>query len=205
MLARLLASSCGRRRAAAGVRPPGAVQLSRPPHPRQAIEGLLVLHVVDVAHELGLPEELLLQPGVAARERDRVVARRLAPHHAADGRPVLSPQWLEMEPAPDRHGVLLRFRVPVRARALGVQTEDVPLRPDPPDVRQRLRGRRAPAADDLQCRQRRARLLHGLDAGRAGRHADVHPIRHPAHPDRPGPHPVSHRAAAARRHLDGAR
>jgi hydrogenase/urease accessory protein HupE len=94
------------------------------------IEGILVLHVVDVAHELGMPEDELLRPGVARRQQDRVVAI-VAPRFAlrADGR-VLAPQWQEMDAAPDRHAVQLRFRIPgTRPGALGVQTAMFPYDP----------------------------------------------------------------------------
>jgi hypothetical protein len=74
------------------------------------IEGILVLHVVDVAHDLGLePADLLLQADVAARERDRVVAL-LAPRLTLRTERMLDIEWLEMTPQPDRHAVRLRFR-----------------------------------------------------------------------------------------------
>ena len=76
-------------------------------------EGVLVLHVVDVAYELGIePADRLLDPVEAARQRDRVVALitpRLRIGTGAD----VPIEWLGMEPAADRHGVLLRFRIPV--------------------------------------------------------------------------------------------
>ncbi|HEY6361618.1 MAG TPA: HupE/UreJ family protein [Vicinamibacterales bacterium] len=94
------------------------------------IEGLLVLHVVDVAHELGLPEDQFLLPGVAARERDRVVAVVSPRLTLRSGSQVLTPQWLEMEAAPDRHAVQLRYRIAgPRPGALGVQTNMFPYDP----------------------------------------------------------------------------
>ena len=76
-------------------------------------EGVLVLHVVDVAYELGIePADRLLDPVEAARQRDRVVALitpRLRIGTGAD----VPIEWLGMDPAADRHGVLLRFRIPV--------------------------------------------------------------------------------------------
>ena len=94
------------------------------------IEGILVLHVVDVAHELGIPEDQLLQPGVAARERDRVVALLSSRFTLrADGQ-ALMPRWQQMEAAPDRHAVQLRFRMPgPRPGAIGVQTAMFPYDP----------------------------------------------------------------------------
>ena len=76
-------------------------------------EGALVLHVVDVAHELGIdPADRLLDPVEVARARDRVVAlvaSRLTLSVAA----ALPVEWLGIEPAVDRHAVRLRFRIPV--------------------------------------------------------------------------------------------
>jgi hypothetical protein len=95
------------------------------------IEGMLVLHVVDAAHDLGItPEDRLLDPAVAAMQRDRLVAL-IAPRFTlrADGQ-VLTPDWQELEVVPDRHGVLIRFRVlNQRPGALGVQTAMFPYDP----------------------------------------------------------------------------
>jgi hypothetical protein len=76
-------------------------------------EGVLVLHVVDVAYELGIePADLLLDPVEAARFGDRVIAL-ITPRLRIGADTVLPLEWLGMEPAVDRHGVLLRFRIPV--------------------------------------------------------------------------------------------
>ena len=76
-------------------------------------EGELVLHVVDVAYELGIePADLLLDPVEAARARDRVVAL-VTPRLRIGADTFLPLEWLGMEPAVDRHGVRLRFRIPV--------------------------------------------------------------------------------------------
>ena len=76
------------------------------------VEGTLVLHVEDVAHDLGLgPADRLLDANVAAEARDRLVAL-LAPRlgvRTNAGGPV---EWGTLEPALDRHGVVLRFRIP---------------------------------------------------------------------------------------------
>ena len=78
-----------------------------------SIEGVLVLHVVDVAHDLGIdPADRLLDPVEVARARDRVVAL-IAPRLTISTATALSVEWLGMETAADRHGVLLRFRIPV--------------------------------------------------------------------------------------------
>ena len=96
----------------------------------QVIEGMLVLHVLDVAHELGIdPPDLLLEPAVAARERDRVIAL-IGPRLTLRTDRALAVEWLAMEPAPDRHGVLLRFRIPVaRPGRLSVLTRMFPYDP----------------------------------------------------------------------------
>jgi hydrogenase/urease accessory protein HupE len=76
------------------------------------ITGTLVLHVVDVAHELGMtaPEPLLdaqtaneAFPRITAFLRDRL-------SFTAAGR-ALTVVWDGLEPAPDRHAVLLRFHI----------------------------------------------------------------------------------------------
>ena len=79
-----------------------------------SIEGVLVLHVVDVAYELGIePADRLLDPVEAAQARDRVVAL-ITPRLRIGADTLLPPlKWLGMEPAVDQHGVLLRFRIPV--------------------------------------------------------------------------------------------
>jgi hydrogenase/urease accessory protein HupE len=94
------------------------------------IEGLLVLHVVDVGHELGLPEDQFLQPGVAERERNRIVAVVSPRFTLRSGTQRLTPEWQEIATAPDRHAVQLRFRIPgPRPGAIGVQTNMFPYDP----------------------------------------------------------------------------
>jgi hydrogenase/urease accessory protein HupE len=77
----------------------------------EGLTGDLVLHVVDVAHDLGIDAERLLEPEVAARERARIVAlvaSRLSLR--VDDREV-SPDWGDVAPTRDRHAVTLGFRV----------------------------------------------------------------------------------------------
>lgn len=75
------------------------------------IDGTLVLHVVDVAHDLGIePADRLLDAAEAQRTRDRVVAL-LAPRLAVTPDTGGGIEWLGMEPAADRHAVILRFRL----------------------------------------------------------------------------------------------
>ena len=94
------------------------------------IDGILVLHVVDVAHELGLQEDELLKPGVAERERERVVALMSPRFTLRAGEQVLVPRWQGIETAPDRHAVALRFRIPVpRPGSLAISTRMFPYDP----------------------------------------------------------------------------
>jgi HupE/UreJ protein len=95
-----------------------------------SIQGFLVLHVVDVAHELGIePADRLLDPGEVARARDRIVAL-IGPRITIRADAAAPIQWLGMEPAADRHGVLLRFRIPVaRAGSLRIRTQMFPYDP----------------------------------------------------------------------------
>jgi hydrogenase/urease accessory protein HupE len=94
------------------------------------IDGILVLHVVDVAHELGMKEDELLQAAVASRERDRIVAVvRDRIDLRADGA-ALVPRWEGIAPAPDRHAVQLRFSIPAaRPGALAIRTQMFPYDP----------------------------------------------------------------------------
>ena len=96
----------------------------------RSIDGLLVLHVVDVAHELQIEAaDRLLEPEEAARVRDRVVALLDPRIRLAAGR-VLRIEWQEIEPAPDHHAVRLRFRVPVeRPGSLSILTGMFPYDP----------------------------------------------------------------------------
>ena len=95
-----------------------------------SIEGTLVLHVVDVAHDLGIdPADRLLAPGEAARIRDRIVAL-ITPRITLMTDRVLSIEWRAMEPAADRHAVLIRFVIPGRRPgALSIQTRMFPYDP----------------------------------------------------------------------------
>src|ERR1700704_5927995 len=76
-----------------------------------AIEGSLVIHIIDAAHELGIsPAERLLDPGVAAANRERITAfvpQRLVRRADAP----LSFEWGAIETVPDRQGLRLTFRI----------------------------------------------------------------------------------------------
>jgi hydrogenase/urease accessory protein HupE len=78
----------------------------------EGIRGELVLHVIDVAHDLGVDAEPLLDPVVASAHRAQIVAL-VAPRLSVrvDGRDVV-PTWGGISPARDRHAVALGFHVP---------------------------------------------------------------------------------------------
>jgi hypothetical protein len=76
------------------------------------IDGALVLHVIDVAHDLALARPAdLFEPSIAARERARIVELvRSRLSIRSNGQP-LNPQWGTLEPARDRDAVRLTFRI----------------------------------------------------------------------------------------------
>lgn len=90
----------------------------------QAIEGTLVLHIIDVAHEIGIePADRLLDPEFAKEHTDEIanlVARRLA--LVADGRRLTTP-WTDVEVLADRRSVRVSVRVPLDAPAWSVTIE----------------------------------------------------------------------------------
>ena len=78
-----------------------------------AVDGILVLHVEDVAHEFGIePPDRLLDPGQLQQIRDRLVAL-LTPRLGVNADDAGTIEWGALEPADDRHGILIRFRIPV--------------------------------------------------------------------------------------------
>jgi len=94
------------------------------------VQGTLVLHVIDIAHELGITAaDRLLEPDEIARTRDRIVAL-VEPRMRVRTDVAAAVEWLGMEPAADRHAVLLRFRIPApRPGALYVRTHMFPYDP----------------------------------------------------------------------------
>ncbi len=89
-----------------------------------ALEGSLVLHVIDVAHELGIGDPAqLLDPDVAARVKDRVVALIVPRLNLRGGAEDLALEWGRLEAAPDRDAVRLAFR------AAGAPPPAIALRP----------------------------------------------------------------------------
>jgi hydrogenase/urease accessory protein HupE len=80
----------------------------------EAIDGLLVLHVEDVARELGIEDaDRLLDPAVATAESARILGLAASRLTLIAGGP-LPVEWLDVAPEPDRHAVRLRFRAPGR-------------------------------------------------------------------------------------------
>ena len=90
----------------------------------QAIESTLVLHIIDIAHELGIePADRLLDPEFAKEHAEEIaglVERRLA--LVADGRR-LTTHWTDVEVLADRRSVRVSVRVPVDAPAGSVTVE----------------------------------------------------------------------------------
>src|SRR5579872_4133001 len=86
------------------------------------IDGTLVAHIYDVAHDLNVsPMERLLDPAIVSRVSDALTAlmsQRL--QVAADGR-VLTPTWARAEALPDRQSVRIRITYPTTTAA-GVVT-----------------------------------------------------------------------------------
>jgi hypothetical protein len=73
------------------------------------LEGTLVLHVDDLAHDLGLPAEQFLDAAVVRMQRDRIVGV-VTPRLAIGGDQPLPITWLDAAPDPDRHAVVLSLR-----------------------------------------------------------------------------------------------
>ena len=90
----------------------------------QAIESTLVLHIIDVAHDLGIePADRLLDPAFAKSQTEEIadlVARRLA--LVADGRR-LATSWNDVEVLADRQSVRVSVRVRLDAQAGSVAVE----------------------------------------------------------------------------------
>src|SRR4051812_34981421 len=74
------------------------------------VEGTLVVHIIDAAHELGIDRpERLLDAATAERERQRLAAV-LASRMMLRTDRVLTPDWYSIDPMPAEMEVRLRFR-----------------------------------------------------------------------------------------------
>lgn len=85
---------------------------------RAAIEASVVVHVLDLAHELGVDQAVLLEPGGVRQHTasvERLVQSRL--RLEVDGRPLDSGAWSSPEPVADRDGIRLRVRYPLAGPA----------------------------------------------------------------------------------------
>jgi hydrogenase/urease accessory protein HupE len=76
------------------------------------IEGTLVVHVIDVAHDLGIaPPDRLLEDAVASAERQRI-GELLAPRLTLRGDQRLAVQWTSLEVMRPETALRLRYRIP---------------------------------------------------------------------------------------------
>jgi hydrogenase/urease accessory protein HupE len=77
----------------------------------RALEGTLVVHIFDVAHDLNIdPPDRLLDPGVAAG-RERALEQLLAPRfHVAAGGRVLTPRWTGVDVVTERQSLRLHLQ-----------------------------------------------------------------------------------------------
>jgi hydrogenase/urease accessory protein HupE len=94
------------------------------------IEGSLVVHVIDVAHDLGIaPVDRLLDDTVVQAEKQRIVNLLTPRIMMRAGRP-LTPQWESIELLRDETALRLRYRLP--AEEPGALTVDTNLFPYDP-------------------------------------------------------------------------
>ena len=96
------------------------------------LEGTLVAHVIDLAHDLNVtPAEALLDPALAASKQEAIqTLLRSRLFLAADGQ-ALDPELLRIEPLPDRQALAfeLRFRVKASPGVLSIQCALFPYDP----------------------------------------------------------------------------
>lgn len=82
----------------------------------KSFEGKLTLHTIDLAHDLGLAENALLDPASLAPQRDAIIGLvRDRLHIVADGRS-LDPLLVGLEPEADLQAVVLSLRYDPTAR-----------------------------------------------------------------------------------------
>jgi hydrogenase/urease accessory protein HupE len=96
---------------------------------RDAIDGIVVAHIFDVAHDLNIDDAARLLDPAFARQQSRAFAALIGARLAvgADGR-VLEPQWSEVDTIPDRQSVRLHVRYRVSGPP-GALTVDAALFP----------------------------------------------------------------------------
>ena len=119
-----------------------------------AIEGSLVVHVIDIAHELSVaPPDGVLDPAFLARERQRifdVISSRMS---LTTDRPLMI-QWGSIEPMKEELALRLRYRIPdEHPGALAIDTNLFPYDPLHQTFVNVYEDARSASADDLQRRQ----------------------------------------------------
>ena len=124
------------------------------------IEGTLVIHVIDAAHDLGItPFERLMDNTVAEANRQKI-ADLLTPRLMLRTDRRLTIQWTSLEVLREDMALRLKYRIAAEPTgSLVHRHQPVSLRPAAPDLHQHLRGRQPAAAADLQRRHQRVRLL----------------------------------------------
>ena len=172
-----------------------------------AIDGSLVVHVTDAAHELAIePAERLIDPGLTS-DQSAALANLLASRLtvSADGR-ALAPEWATVKVLAGRQSLKLPFRLALQGRPgrLAVSADLFPYDPRHQTFVNIYDGDE-PTQADSRPRPQHVRILHRHAPGIARGGAEVRARGHPPHPDRPGPCPVPGRPAAARRHDPAAR
>jgi hypothetical protein len=93
------------------------------------IEGTLVVHVIDVAHELGVPPEQVMDAAFVASQQQRI-GEILAPRLNLEAGRRLAIEWLSLELMRDDQAVRLRYRITnVDSGALTIDTNLFPYDP----------------------------------------------------------------------------
>src|SRR5262245_11879329 len=75
------------------------------------IEGTLVVHVIDVAHELGVQPEQVMDTAFVAAQQKRI-GEILAPRLDLEGNQRLSIEWLGAELMREEQAVKFHYRIP---------------------------------------------------------------------------------------------
>ena len=171
------------------------------------VSGTLVVHDLDAAHDLGIANaDTLLEPAVAARYRDALVAL-LGPriNLMFDGQPA-GITWGAIDVVPDRQSVRLAFTVSsVGPGHIGVHAYVFPYDPIHQTFINIYEDSALKMQAILDASHQDMSVLRGQHAGAMGGRQDVRALRHRTHHDRPGSHPVPDRIVAPRRHAVSAR
>jgi len=94
-----------------------------------AIEGSLVVHVIDAAHELGVPPEQMMDAAFVAAARQRL-GDILAPRLDLRTDHRLAPEWLSLELLRDDQALRFKYRIPgPEPGALTIDTDLFPYDP----------------------------------------------------------------------------